>query len=101
MGGVSKEFVKNALEKGDYSFYPKFDSCTAEWWCTFNRIRDKEGNTVGFVQCHRCLSLLAYDPRKIGTSSLSTHAKSCVQHNPTESQRYDDIWWSNNLQYLR
>ena len=77
MSDVSKEFVKNALAKGDYSLYPISDSCTAEWWSTCDRIRDKEGNTAPFVQCRRCLSLLAYDPRKIGTSlSLSTHAKS-------------------------
>ena len=75
MSGVSKELVEKALEKGDYSLYPKYDSCTAEWWSNFDRIRDKEGNTVAFVQCRRCLSLLAYDPRKIVTSSLSIHAK--------------------------
>ena len=76
MSDVSKEFVKNTLAKSGYSLYPKFDSSTAEWWSIFDRIRDKEGNTVAFVQCRRCLSLLVYDPRKISTSSLSFHAKS-------------------------
>ena len=85
MSDVSKEFVKNAHAKGDYYLYPKFDSCTVEWWSTFDRIRDKEGNTVDFVQCHRCLSLLAYDPRKIGTSPPSTHAKSCRAAQPNSN----------------
>ena len=77
MSGVSKEFVKNALAKSEYSLYLKYGSCTVERWSTFDPVRDKEGNTVAFVQCRRCLYLLAYDPRKIGTSSLSTHPKSC------------------------
>ena len=76
MSGVWKKFVKSALAKGDYSLYPKSDLYTAECCSTFDRVRDKEGNIVAFIQCHRCLSLLAYDPKKIGTSSLSTHATS-------------------------
>ena len=85
MSGVPKEFVKNALAKGDYSLYPKADSCTAKWWSTFDRVRDNEGNTVAFVWCRCCLSLLAYDPRTIGTSSLSTHAKSCRATQPNSN----------------
>ena len=53
MNDVSKEFVKNALAKGDYSLCPKSDSCTAEWWSTLDQISDKEGNTMAFVQCRR------------------------------------------------
>ena len=50
-----------------------------------DRIRDKEGNTVACVQCRRCLSLLTHDPRKIGTSSLSTHSKSCRATRPNSN----------------
>ena len=50
---------------------------SAEWWSIFDRIRDDEGKIVGFVRCHRCFSLLTYDSKKTGTSSLSTHAKGC------------------------
>ena len=85
MNDVSKEFVKNALAKGDYSLYPKFDSCTAECCSTFDRIHDKEGNTMALIQCRHCLSLLVYDPRKIGTSSLSTHVKSCRATQPNSN----------------
>ena len=92
MNDVSKEFVKNALAKGDYSLYPKSDSCTAEWWSTFDRTRDKEGNTVAFVQCRHCLSLFAYSPRKIGTSSLSTHAKSCRTTQPNSNHNIITIF---------
>ena len=79
MSDVSKEFVKNALAKGDYSLYPKSDWYTAEWWSTFDRIRDKEGNTMAFVQCHRCLSLLAYDPRDITQYSCKELSCNTIQ----------------------
>ena len=85
MSDISKEFVKNGLVKGDYSLYPKSDSCTAECCSTFDRVRDKEGNTVAFVQRRRCLSLLACDPSKIGTSSLSTHTNSCRATQPNNN----------------
>ena len=85
MSDVSKEFAKKALAKGDHSLYPKSDSCTTEWWFTFDRIRDIEGNTVAFVQCRRRLSLLPYDPRKIGTSLHSTHPKSCRATKPNNN----------------
>ena len=70
MSGVSKEFVKKALEKGDYSLYSQSDSSGAKWWSNFHRIRDNEGQKVPFVQCYRCISLLADDTRKIVTPSL-------------------------------
>ena len=38
-----------------------------------------------FVQCRRCLSLFMYDPRKIGTSSLRTHAKSSRATQPNSN----------------
>ena len=49
MSGVSKEFVKKAREKCDYSLYSKSDSCAAEWWSAFDRIRDKNSNQI---LCH-------------------------------------------------
>jgi hypothetical protein len=46
MSGISKEAVKRALEKGDYSLYPKPDSSNAEWWSIFDRTRDDEGKIL-------------------------------------------------------
>ena len=83
MSGVSKEFVKKGLEKGDYSIYPKSDSCNAEWWSTFDRIRDKEGKTVAFVRCHRCLSLLAYDPKNLAHHHSVLMQRAVVRYNLT------------------
>ena len=40
---------------------------------------------MAFVQCRRCLFLLAHDPRKIGTSLLSTHLKSCRATQPNNN----------------
>lgn len=77
MNSISKETVIRALEKGDYSLYSKPDSAIAGWWEFFDRIRDEEEKIVPFVRCRRCCSLLAYDSKKTGTSSLSTHAKMC------------------------
>ena len=77
MSGISKETITRALEKGDYSLSPKPDSATAQWWTCFDRIQDEERRFLNFVRCRRCSSLLAYDSKKTGSSSLRTHAKSC------------------------
>jgi hypothetical protein len=77
MNTISKETVIRALEKGDYSLYSKSASATAVWWEFFDRIRNEEEKIVPFVRCRRCCSVLAFDSKKTGTSSLSTHAKMC------------------------
>ena len=43
---------------------------------------------MAFVQCRRCFSLLLYDPRKIGTLSFSTHAKSCHATQPNSDHNF-------------
>lgn len=86
MSGISKEALARALDKGDYSLHPKPDSASAEWWPIFDRIRDEEGKIVAFVRCRRCFSLLAYDSKKTGTSSLSTYAKTCRAPLPNSSR---------------
>lgn len=85
MNEISKEFVKKALEKGDFTLYSQPDSSGAKWWSRFHRIRDNEGRKVAFVQCNQCLTLLAYDSKKTGTSSLSTHAQSCRATRPNNN----------------
>ena len=86
MSSESKDFIKRAIEKGDYKICPKADTASAEWWSTFDRIRDTQGNLKPFVRCRRCLNLLAYDPRKTGTSSLSAHNKTCRATPPDSNQ---------------
>lgn len=82
MRGVSKEFVKKRLEKGNYSLYPQSNSCSAEWWSTFDRSRDKEEKTVAFVRCRCCLSLLAYDPKKLVDHHSVFMQRAVVHYNP-------------------
>jgi Hermes transposase DNA-binding domain len=86
MTSISKEAVRRSLASGDYSLHPKSDSNSAEWWSAFDRIHDNENKLIPFVQCRRCLALLSYDPRKTGSSSLSSHVKSCRALTPTTSQ---------------
>ena len=80
-----KSLLKMFLQKMIILFNRKSDWCTGECWSTFQRIRDKEGNTEAFVACRRCLSLLAYDRRKVGTSPLITDAKSCRATQPNSN----------------
>lgn len=77
MTSMSKSEIKRLLDKGDYSRHPKSGSNLAVWWVNFDRICNAEGKYMGFVQCRHCSSLLAYDPKKTGTSTLSTHANGC------------------------
>ena len=55
MNDVSKEFVKNALAKGDYSLYSKSGAYTAEWWSTLIRFVIKEIQWLLFSVVVDCL----------------------------------------------
>lgn len=77
MSVESKDTVKRALEKGEYSICDKADSASADCWSNYDRIQDGEGVIKPFVRCRGCSNLLAYDSKKNGTSSLAYHAKNC------------------------
>ena len=77
MSTVTKEGVKRALEKGLYTNCDRPSTCSANWWKNFTCIIDENKCSIPFVQCVRCKSLLAYDSRKNGTSTLKAHSNSC------------------------
>jgi hypothetical protein len=49
MSSIFKKAVTRALEKDDYSLYPKPYSSNTAWGTIFDRLRDEEGKFVDFV----------------------------------------------------
>ena len=51
----------------------------SEVWNHFEQVVDSDNICVGFVQCMKCSTLLSYDCKKTGTSSLNRHMKqACI-----------------------
>jgi len=72
-----KENIKKKIEQGIFKTCGKSSTATASWWNRFVRIQDDEENIISFVQCIKCLSVLAYDSNKTGSSAQKSHAEAC------------------------
>jgi hypothetical protein len=65
MSAESKDTVKKALEKGEYSLCGKADIATADCWNNYDRIQDGQGVIKPFVRCRQCSNLFAHDSKKM------------------------------------
>uniref|UniRef100_A0A3Q2CJ70 BED-type domain-containing protein n=1 Tax=Cyprinodon variegatus TaxID=28743 RepID=A0A3Q2CJ70_CYPVA len=69
------EQIKGKLAIGELHIVDNTSSkVKSDIWQTFGIIKDNDGNTVsGFAACKKCKKVLAYNSRKLGTSSLKKH----------------------------
>ncbi len=63
-----EENIKRKIEQGDYTTFSKALSAIASLWNWFVRTKDDKENIILYVQCVKCLSVLAYQSAK--TSSM-------------------------------
>jgi len=52
-----KEDIKRGLRNGEYTVL-KTPQSNATWWKNFNRIKDKDGKIISYVQCVKCKNYL-------------------------------------------
>ena len=86
-----KENMLKKLKQGKFTTCSKTTTATALWWKRFVQIKDDKENIIPFVQCIKCLSILAYDSNKLGSSSHKTHAEACLDSDVRSSSRNQDI----------
>lgn len=86
-----KENIRRKLDQGILKTCCKPTTATASWWKTFVRIQDEKENIIPYVQCMKCLSILAYDSSKTGSSTHKLHAENCLGGGTSSSSRNQDI----------
>jgi len=78
--------LKAKISSGEYSIGNNCSSrAKSNVWEAFGVVLDEENYQVaGFAACKRCKKVLAYDSRKLGTSSLKKHTESRCAANATK-----------------
>ena len=75
------DVMKRKIEAGEYSVIEKKGKSKA--WLTFRLVVDKEGKPLDYAQCAKCKVVLAYDSKKVGTSTMTRHVeKVCPGESP-------------------
>ena len=84
--------IKSKIASGEYQIVDNTSSrAKSDVWEKFGVIKDCENNVVsGFAACKKCQKILAFDSRKLGTSSLRKHSDSCSRGTHSESQNIGD-----------
>ena len=68
--------IKSKIASGECQIVDNTSSrAKSDVWDKFGVIKNSENNIVsGFAACKKCQKVLAYDSRKLGTSSLRKHS---------------------------
>ncbi|KAL7402160.1 hypothetical protein ABVT39_010671 [Epinephelus coioides] len=79
--------IKSKLVSGEYEIVDnKLSRAKSDIWEKFGLLQDQENNIVsGYAVCKTCKKVLAFEPRKLGTSSLRKHVETCCGKAAAES----------------
>ncbi|MED6251304.1 hypothetical protein ATANTOWER_027699 [Ataeniobius toweri] len=84
------EGIRAKIASGDYQIMDNTSpKAKSDIWKKFGGNRDHANDMVsGFAACKKCQKLLAFDSRKLGTSSLRKHNDSCKSTDSGTIDRY-------------
>ena len=78
------EDVKKKMKTGDLTL-SKFGG-KSEVWNHFKQVVASVNTCVGFVECIKCGTLLAYDSKKTGTWTMNRHVKQAYHGRKDDGQ---------------
>jgi hypothetical protein len=66
------------------------------WWNNFNHSKNEDDKIIKYAQCVRCKSILVYEPKSTGSSTLTNHVSSCKIAPSSPSYTIENMLIKNN-----
>ena len=84
MESISIAEIKRRLAAGEYGLVAK-EGAKAAVWKTFKLVVDSEKKVLDYVQCIKCKTVLSYDSKRTGTSTMGRHMEKVCATFPQQS----------------